>query len=71
MACEYFVNGNWVTEDQLKEILNNGLLDNLVSSNKIQIAGFKPDPAKLLKTTKEVIERKTVPARKLADILAN
>ena len=27
--------GNWVTEDQLKEILNNGLLDNLVSSEQI------------------------------------
>ena len=71
MACEYFVNGNWVTEDQLKEILNNGLLDNLISSNKIQVAGFKTDPAKLLKTTKQLVERTTVPARKLADILAN
>jgi exodeoxyribonuclease-5 len=71
MACKYFVNGNWVTEDQLKEILNNGLLDNLISSNKIQVAGFKTDPAKLLKTTKQLVERTTVPARKLADILAN
>jgi exodeoxyribonuclease-5 len=71
MACEYYVNGDWVTEDQLKEILNNGLLDNLIASDKIQISGFKLDPDKLLKTTKEVIERKNVPARKLADILAN
>jgi exodeoxyribonuclease-5 len=71
MACEYYVNGDWVTEDQLKEILNNGLLDNLIASDKIQISGFKLNPNKLLKTTKEVIERKNMPARKLADILAN
>ena len=71
MACEYFVNGNWVTEDQLKEILNNGLLDNLVSSEQIKLAGFKPDPAKLLKTTTKTYTSRTVPAAKLAEILIN
>jgi hypothetical protein len=71
MACEYYVNGSWVTEDQLKEILNNGLLDNLVSSEQIKLAGFKPDPAKLLKTTTKTYTSRTVPAAKLAEILIN
>lgn len=71
MACKYYVNGNWVTEDQLKEILNNGLLDNLVSSEQIKLAGFRPDPAKLLKTTTQTIALNTVPAVKLAEILTN
>ncbi len=71
MACEYFVGGKWVTESQLKEILNNGLLDNLVANGDISLKGYKPDSSKVIKREKKTITRDTIPANKLAAILAN
>jgi hypothetical protein len=70
MACEYFVNGAWVSETELKEILNNGLLDNLISNNTVNLKGFNVDQNKVLSTQEKRTERTTVPANKLADILA-
>ena len=70
MACEYFVNGSWVSETELKEILNNGLLDNLISNNTVNLKGFNVDQNKVLSTQEKRTERTTVPANKLADILA-
>jgi exodeoxyribonuclease-5 len=70
MACEYFVNGSWVSENNFKEILNNGLLDNLITSNKVSLKGFKVDNTKVQQTGKQTITRTTVPATKLAEILA-
>jgi hypothetical protein len=71
MACEYFVGGKWVTESQLKEILNNGLLDNLVANGDISLKGYKPDSSKVIKREKKTITKDTIPANKLAAILAN
>lgn len=70
MACQYFVNGNWVTEEQFKEILNNGLLDNLIADNTVKLKNFKIDQSKVLSRETRRVERKTIPAAKLADILA-
>lgn len=70
MACEYFVGGKWVTESQLKEILNNGLLDNLVANGDISLKGYKPDSSKVIKREKRTITKDTIPANKLANILA-
>ena len=71
MACEYFVNGDWVTENQLKELLNAGLLDTLISDGTIDIKGFKLDSAKVIKTKTFTKKHEAIPASKLAKILAN
>jgi hypothetical protein len=71
MACQYFVNGDWISENQFKELLNNGLLDNLISNKTVDLKGFKIDKNKVLSKEKKEIRRATIPARKLADILAH
>lgn len=69
--CKYFVNGDWVTENQLKELLNAGLLDNLVSNGTVAVEGFKVDSSKLLKTETTKVTTDNIPAVQLANILAN
>ena len=69
--CEYYVNGEWVSVNTLKEMLNAGLLDNLVASSKIDLKGFKVNQDKVLKEETREITRTSVPAFKLAEILAN
>jgi hypothetical protein len=70
MACLYYVNGDWVTENQFKELLNNGLLDNLIKDKKLDLKGFKLDSSKLIKTKTEEVTTSTISAAKLASILA-
>jgi exodeoxyribonuclease-5 len=70
MACQYFVNGNWVTEEQFKEILNNGLLDNLIADSTVKLKNFKIDQSKVLSRETRKERRNTIPAAKLAKILA-
>jgi exodeoxyribonuclease-5 len=70
MACKYFVNGDWVTENQLKELLQGGLLDTLISDGTLAIKGFKVDPDKVIKTDTVITKRQSIPANKLANILA-
>ena len=70
MACEYFVGGKWVTEAQFKEILNNGLLDNLVANGDISLKNYKTDNSKVIKRETKTITRDKIPANKLANILA-
>ena len=71
MACQYYVNGSWVSESEFKELLNNGLLDNLISDKTLDLKGFKVDKSKLLKKETVEVTRDTIPAQKLAGILAN
>jgi len=70
MACQYFVNGEWISEEQFKEVLNNGLLDNLVANGTVKEEGFLVDNTKLLKTETVTTTKTTVPVEKLAAILA-
>lgn len=70
MACQYFVGGRWVSENEFKALLNEGLLDTLVANGKLSLPGFKKDSAKVKVTDKKIIERTTIPAIKLAEILA-
>jgi hypothetical protein len=70
MACQYFVNGEWISEEQFKEVLNNGLLDNLVANGTVKEEGFPVDNTKLLKTETVTTTKTTVPVEKLAAILA-
>lgn len=69
MACQYFVGGRWVSENEFKALLNDGLLDTLVASKKLNIKGFKVDSSKAKVADKKIIERTSVPAVKLAEIL--
>jgi hypothetical protein len=71
MACEYFVGGRYISENEFKALLNEGLLDTLVSNKKIDIKGFKVDSTKAISQEPQIIKRLTVPAPKLAKILAN
>jgi exodeoxyribonuclease-5 len=70
MACQYFVGGRWVSENEFKALLNEGLLDTLVANGKLSLKGFKKDSAKVKVADKKIIERTTIPAIKLAEILA-
>jgi len=70
MACQYFVGGRWVSENEFKALLNEGLLDTLVANGKLSLPGFKKDSAKVKVADKKIIERTTIPAIKLAEILA-
>lgn len=70
-GCEYYVNGEWISINAFKEMLNAGLLDNLVASKQMTLPGFKVNQNKVVKEeTKEVIND-SIPATKLAEILAN
>jgi hypothetical protein len=44
MACKYKVKGTdtWVDENQMKEMLNKGLLDKAMLDNNVSITGIKP-----------------------------
>lgn len=70
MACEYFVGDRYISENEFKALLNEGLLDTLLSNKKIDIKGFKIDSSKVLSQDTKIIKRLTVPANKLAKILA-
>jgi hypothetical protein len=68
MDCQYLVNGEWVSKSQLKQILNNGVLDNLIAENKIQLEGFIVDETKLQRQTTTVSEN-FISAKELQKIL--
>lgn len=70
MTCQYFVNGEWISEEQFKEVLNNGLLDNLIANGTVEKGDFKVDSTKVLKTETVTTKKASVPAEKLASILA-
>ena len=36
MACEYFVNGKYISESEFKQLLSEGLLDQLIATNKVE-----------------------------------
>jgi len=69
MACEYFVNGEWVSENQLKEVLNNGLLDSLVSNGTVQLKDFKINDDKVTYPKVITEEISSIPAPKLQAML--
>lgn len=71
MACEYFVGGKYISENEFKALLNEGLLDTLVANKKIDMKGFKVDATKAISQEPKIVKRLTVPAPKLAKILAD
>jgi hypothetical protein len=52
MACQYYVNEGWVSEEEFKKLLNEGLLDQLIATQSdFLLPGFKIKES----TLKEVI----------------
>lgn len=41
MACKYWVNDQWLTESQFKKVLNDGLLDQLITNQDFILPDFK------------------------------
>jgi hypothetical protein len=41
MACEYWYNGDFRTEEEFKSILENGLIDQLISEGKVNLKDFE------------------------------
>lgn len=70
MACEYFVNGEWISENQFKEILigdeDGGLLDALINDGKFEVKGF---PTIDNRNIEETIVRTGIPVKNLQKIL--
>lgn len=50
MACKYYINDEWVGEKKLKQLLYDGLLDQLVGTKNFKVDGFKPNQ-KYIKST--------------------
>lgn len=69
MACEYYVNGAWISETKFKTLLNNGLLDNLIDDETITLEGFKVREENIILPATSVFRRDIIPAKKLAEIL--
>lgn len=71
MSCKYLVNGKWISESEFKQVLNNGLLDNLIANGTVSLEGFQKDPNKIIavKENRLVNTTKSIPAKVLADIL--
>lgn len=72
MSCQYLVNGKLISEDEFKQVLNNGLLDNLIDSKIVSLKGFPLDENKLLSNKtedKKILSKKSVDAKVLRKIL--
>lgn len=68
MACQYWYNDAWRSEEEFKEILSNGLIDTLVKEGKVSIPGLKPDAAKVKEFAKQQIKQQPIKLRILKKI---
>ena len=63
MACKYWYDGNWRSEEEFKSILNNGLLDQLLRGEAISLKEFQLDETKIINKPKETIQQAPVRVR--------
>ena len=63
MACQYWYNGQWRSEEEFKTILSDGLIDQLIADNKVAIEGFTPDASKLKDFKKETVTKAPITLR--------
>ncbi|MHA1904727.1 MAG: hypothetical protein ACW977_12255, partial [Candidatus Thorarchaeota archaeon] len=63
MACEYFVNGEYISESEFKQLLSEGLLDQLIATNRVErIKDFELDEAYINEAFKGVtVKNVTIP----------
>ena len=71
MACEYWYNGDFRTEEEFKSILENGLLDQLLDNKTISLKEFELDTSKIKNKLKESITKEPVQVRVLKKIQRN
>jgi len=67
MACEYWYDGKFRTEEEFKSILENGLLDQLIRDKTVSLAAFEIDPTKI----KNGVAKEPVSLRVLRKIDSN
>ena len=65
MACEYWYDGSFRTEEEFKSILENGLLDQLLDNKTISLKEFELDSSKIKNKLKESITKEPVQVRVL------
>jgi len=63
MACKYWYDGNWRTEQEFKSILENGLLDQLLRDNIVSLKEFELDESKIKNVPKETVSKKPIELR--------
>lgn len=68
MACQYWYNDAWRSEEEFKQILNNGLLDVLIKDKKVKIPGLKADAKKVKEFAKAGIKKQPIQLRILSKI---
>ncbi len=72
MACQYWYDGKFRTEEEFKQILENGLLDELLSKNNINLKDkFEISQEKLASFNKQTIQKSPVTVRILQKIQRN
>ena len=49
MACQYWYEGRWRSEEEFKNILNNGLIDVLLKQGKLNIPELEANPEQIAK----------------------
>ena len=67
MACEYWYDGSFRTEEEFKSILENGLLDQLIRDKTVSLDAFEIDPTKI----KNGVTKQPVSLRVLRKIDSN
>jgi predicted NAD-dependent protein-ADP-ribosyltransferase YbiA (DUF1768 family) len=68
MACQYWYNDAWRSEEEFKQILNNGLLDTLIKDKKVKIPGLKANAKKVKEFAKAGIKKQPIQLRILSKI---
>ena len=67
MACEYWYDGKFRTEEDFKSILENGLLDQLIRDKTVSLDAFEIDPTKI----KNSVAKESISLRVLRKIDSN
>ena len=67
MACEYWYDGKFRTEEEFKSILENGLLDQLIRDKTVSLDAFEIDPTKI----KNSVAKESISLRVLRKIDSN
>jgi hypothetical protein len=70
MACQYWYNNAWRSEEEFKNILDSGLLDNLIKDKKVSIPGLKADAKKAREFAKAGIKKQPLRLRIINKIQA-
>jgi hypothetical protein len=68
MACQYWYDNKWRSEEEFKQILDNGLLDSLIQEGKVTIPELEVDSKRAKEFAKEQIKKQPIKLRILRKI---